>query len=243
MIFHIITLFPEMFSSFLGNGVIGRAIDKKIISIRLSNLRDFAVDKHGSVDDYQYGGGPGMLLRPEPVFMSYESIIESSEVTIDDPVVLLTPQGSTLKQPLLESFSSYKNIVLICGRYEGIDERVTKDIVSHEISIGDYIITGGELGAMLFIESLGRLIPGVLGSSDSNKTESFSSGILDYPQYTRPATYKDLRVPDVLLSGDHKKIELWRRKMALKRTLKRRPDLLEKIELSNLDKELLAEEE
>jgi tRNA (guanine37-N1)-methyltransferase len=243
VIFYVITLFPELFTSFLGNGVIGRAITKEIIDVRLSNLRDFAVDKHGTVDDYQYGGGPGMLLRPEPVFMSYDSIIESSEVSTDDPVVLLTPQGSTLNQPVLESFSSYKNIVLICGRYEGIDERVTQDLVSHEISIGDYIITGGELGAMLFIESLSRLVPGVLGSSDSNKSESFSSGILDYPQYTRPAVYRDLKVPDVLLSGDHKKIELWRRKMALKRTLERRPDLLENVELTFQDKELLGDEE
>lgn len=243
MIFHVITLFPEMFTSFLDYGVIGRAITKEIIDVRLSNLRDFAIDKHGTVDDYQYGGGPGMLLRPEPVFISYEAIVESSELTTDDPVVLLTPQGSTLNQPLLESFTSYKNIVLICGRYEGVDERVAQGLVSHEISIGDYIITGGELGAMLFIESLSRLVPGVLGSSDSNKTESFSSGILDYPQYTRPAIYKDLKVPDVLLSGDHKKIKLWRRKMALKRTLERRPDLLENVELSFQDEELLVEEE
>jgi len=243
VIFHVITLFPEIFTSFLDNGVIGRAMTKEIINVRFSNLRDFAVDKHGAVDDYQYGGGPGMLLRPEPVFMSYDSIVESSELTTDDPVVLLTPQGSTLNQPLLESFSSYKNIVLICGRYEGIDERVSQNLVSHEISIGDYIITGGELGAMLFIESLSRLVPGVLGSSDSNKSESFSSGILDYPQYTRPAVYRDLKVPDVLLSGDHKKIELWRRKMALKRTLERRPDLLENVELTFQDKELLGDEE
>ena len=243
MIFHVITLFPEMFTSFLDYGVIGRAITKEIIDVRLSNLRDFAIDKHGTVDDYQYGGGPGMLLRPEPVFISYENIVESSDLATDDPVVLLTPQGSTLNQPLLESFTSYKNIVLICGRYEGVDERVTQGLVSHEISIGDYIITGGELGAMLFIESLSRLVPGVLGSSDSNKTESFSSGILDYPQYTRPAIYKDLKVPDVLLSGDHKKIKLWRRKMALKRTLERRPDLLENVELSFQDEELLVEEE
>ena len=232
MRFHVVTIFPEMFDGLLDVGVLKRAINNRLIEVNLTDIRDFTTDKHRSVDDYQFGGGSGMLLKPDPLFKSVESIQQQQSLDINVPVILMSPQGRTLSQKIVEDLSRFENLVLVCGRYEGVDERVREHLVTDEISIGDYVLSGGELAAMVLIETISRLIPGVLGSIESAKDDSFTSELLQNPQYTRPSLFRDWSVPEVLLSGDHKEIEKWRRQEALRRTHQRRPDLLDKNKLT-----------
>lgn len=215
----ILTIFPEFFSSPLDVSIIKKAIDNKLLSINLHNIRSYALDKHAMVDDLPYGGGPGMVLKPEPIFKAIESLPKGK-------VILFSPQGELLKQSLAIELAKSNQLILICGRYEGVDERVSENIVDIELSIGDYILNGGEVAALVLIETIARLIPGVLGNEESLNNESFSRGILGYPQYTRPANFKGLNVPPVLLSGNHQEIKLWREKKALEKTYKNRKDLM-----------------
>ncbi|MGB4570117.1 MAG: tRNA (guanosine(37)-N1)-methyltransferase TrmD [Tepidanaerobacteraceae bacterium] len=234
---HVLTLFPEFFESPFNVSIIKRALDKGLIQIELINIRDFSRDKHKKVDDYPYGGGSGMVMKPEPIFKAVDYV----EKTIEGErrrIILMSPQGKAFNQSLARELSTEKNLVFICGHYEGIDERV-KTLITDEISIGDYILTGGEIPALAIIDAVTRLVPGVLGSSQSLEEESFSDGLLEYPQYTRPEVYRGLKVPDVLLSGNHKEIELFRRREALIRTREKRPDLFKKLKLTDFDKELL----
>ena len=230
MNFHILTLFPDMVMQGLGTSIIGRAVNNGLLSIEAVNIRDYAFNKHQSVDDYPYGGGAGMLMQAEPVYQAYEAIAE--KVKKKPRVVYLSPQGATFSQTMAEELAKEEELVLLCGHYEGIDERVLEEIVTDYVSIGDYVLTGGELPAMVVIDSVSRLVPGVLNNEESARTESFSDGLLEYPQYTRPADYKGLKVPDVLLSGHHGKIEEWRHEKSLERTKKYRPDLYEEYERS-----------
>lgn len=234
MIFDVITIFPEFFSSILEHGLLRRALKAKHIEIRLHNLRDFTDDAHHSVDDRPFGGGPGMIFKPEPVFRAVEAI-RNPEAS--SRVVLLTPQGSTFHQRMAEELSRESRLVLICGRYEGVDERVARHLATDEISIGDYVLSGGELAAAVIMEAVTRLLPGALGNEESRDEESFTaSGVfplgadagrfLDFPQYTRPVEFRGLKVPEVLLSGNHQQIREWRRREALLKTSRQRPDLL-----------------
>jgi tRNA (guanine37-N1)-methyltransferase len=224
----ILTLFPKMFEGVLGESIIKRAQNKGKVSIRVHNLRDWSGDKHKKVDDKPFGGGPGMVIKPQPLFDAIDDLKSPSS-----RVVLLTPQGKTLDQAVAGRFSKFKHLILVCGHYEGIDERFRKKAVTDEISLGDFILTGGEIPAIALVDCIVRLIPGVVGDKGSLEFESFTSGLLEYPQYTRPAVFRGLKVPEVLLSGDHKRIETWRKAMALKRTRRRRPDLFRR----NNDKE------
>ncbi|MCM1273115.1 MAG: tRNA (guanosine(37)-N1)-methyltransferase TrmD [Clostridium sp.] len=225
MNFHILTLFPDMVLSGLRESITGRAIEKGLIHINAVNIRDFAGNKYGHVDDYTYGGGAGMLIQAEPVYQAYKSI----EDKIMKPRVLyMTPQGNRFDQKMAEELSREQDIVLLCGHYEGIDERVLEMIVTDYVSIGDFVLTGGELPAMMIADAVSRLVPGVLGSDESAVYESFYDGLLEYPQYTRPEEFMGVKVPEVLLSGHHKNIEKWRHEQALLRTKERRPDLYEK---------------
>jgi tRNA (guanine37-N1)-methyltransferase len=230
--FDILSVFPEMFESPLNHSILKRAQEKGMAEIHLHNIRDYAFDKHRMTDDAPYGGGGGMVMKVEPIDNALASIVPSRDDTL---VVLLTPQGETFNQKIAEEMSRYFRIVLVCGHYEGVDERVRSHLVDREISIGDFILTGGELSAMVIIDAVARLIPGVLGNSDSASYDSFSAGLLEYPHYTRPGSYRGWQVPEVLLSGNHREIESWRRKESLIRTYLRRPDLLGKIELSDED--------
>ncbi len=224
MTFHVITLFPGIIRGALQDSILKKAQDKGLIQVEVYNLRDFAQGKHRTTDDYPYGGGGGMVLKPEPLFAAVHHIWER---TSDKPkVIYLTPEGTLLSQALAKDLAQQKSLILICGRYEGIDERVRLHLVDQEISIGDYVLTGGELAALVLIDVTSRLIPGVVGNEDSVKRESFYDNLLDYPHYTRPREFKGMKVPEVLLSGDHKKIEQWRKQQALQRTLERRPDLI-----------------
>ena len=209
MLIDIITIFPEVLKPYVNESILKIAQEKGKLEIRLHNLRDYTLDKHRKVDDRPFGGGPGMILTPEPVFRAVEHINQISKSKNENKakIILLTPQGKTLNQKLAEKLSKRKHLILICGRYEGVDERVRESLIDEEISIGDYILSGGELAALVLTDSLARLLPGVLGHKDSNVRESFSNNLLEYPQYTRPADFRGLRVPEVLLSGDHKKIE------------------------------------
>lgn len=234
---YILTLFPEFFESPFSVSIIKRAIDRNLVKVELINIRDFSHDKHKKVDDYPYGGGCGMVMKPEPIFESVEYVEKKIEST-NRRIILLSPQGKIFNQAIAQELSREQNLVFICGHYEGIDERV-KTIITDEISLGDFILTGGEIPALAVTDSVIRLVPGVLGSSDSPVDESFCNDLLEYPQYTRPEIYRGLKVPDVLLSGDHKKIEIYRRKEALIKTKEKRPDLFEKIELTEEDKKLL----
>jgi len=221
----IITIFPKMFEPILNESMIKRARDKGKVKIYVHNLRDYTLDKHRKVDDRPFGGGSGMLMSPEPIFRAVEDI--KPQATSHKPqVILLSPQGKTLTQKLAKKLARNKHLILICGHYEGIDERVRQHLADEEISIGDYVLTGGELPAMVLVDCLVRLIPGVLGDKNSLNFESFEGNLLEYPHYTRPAEFRGMRVPQVLLSGDHNKIEVWRKNQALSRTKQRRPDLL-----------------
>ncbi len=227
MKFDIITIFPELFTGVLECGILRRAAQSGLVQIRLVNLRDFAGDKHRSVDDRPYGGGEGMIFMPAPLFEAVE-FCRATEENDSSQVVLLSPQGSPWSQKLAEEFSTIAHLMLICGRYEGVDQRVIDHLVDREVSIGDFILTGGEIPAMVILDSVVRLIPGALGSRESAINESFSTGLLDYPQYTRPAEYRGYAVPEVLLSGDHAKIEKWRREKSIAKTKQARPELMEK---------------
>lgn len=230
MNFHIMTLFPEMVKNGLSESITGRAMEKGIININTVNIRDFAGNKYGHVDDYTYGGGAGMLMQAEPVYKAYQSVAKTVKNTSDEAprVLYMTPQGTPFNQSMAEELSKEENIVLLCGHYEGIDERVLKLIVTDNVSIGDFVLTGGELPAMMIVDAVSRLVPGVLGSDESALYESFYDGLLEYPQYTRPEVFMDMKVPDVLLSGHHKNIADWRYEKSLERTKERRPDLFDK---------------
>jgi tRNA (guanine37-N1)-methyltransferase len=231
----VLTLFPEMFRGVFEAGVIGRAAEQGLVNIGLHNFRDQAHDRHRTVDDYPYGGGAGMVLKPEPIFEAVEAIKEDSDI----PVVLLSPAGRLFTQRVAEEFAGYSGMIIICGRYEGVDERVAEHLATDEVSIGDYILTGGEIAAMVIIDAVVRLLPGVLGSELSPREDSHVAGLLEYPQYTRPPGYRGWPVPEVLLSGNHAKISGWRREQSIRRTLERRPELLDRIELSPEEKRLI----
>jgi len=236
----ILTLFPQMFDGLLNCSIIGRARERGLVDIRLHDIRGYTHDKHHVVDDYPYGGGAGMVLKPEPIFEAVESI--KSELGLSAvPIILLTPQGRLFTQGTARELAGYQHLILICGHYEGVDERVADHLVSDEISIGDYLLSGGEVAAMAVMDCVVRLLPGVLGSEVSLVEESHIGGLLEYPQYTRPPVYRGLAAPSVLLSGDHGEIARWRRKQSLLRTAKRRPDLIEKAVLAPEDKILLSE--
>jgi tRNA (guanine37-N1)-methyltransferase len=238
MRFDILTLFPDMFSSPLRESILGKAIEKGLIQIRTINIRDFSLDKHQVVDDSPYGGGQGMVMKVEPIARSIESVKSQYPSA---RIIFLTPQGKPFSQDLARRLSTQPHLILLCGRYEGVDERVRDLFIDEEISIGDYVLTGGELAAMVLIDAVSRLIPGVLGSDRSAGEDSFFNFLLEYPQYTRPFDFRGRCVPEVLLSGNHSAIALWRRKEALKRTSLRRPELLAKANLSEEDKKLLEE--
>jgi len=233
----IITIFPKMFAPVLNESIIKRAQGKRKVQIYIHNLRDYSTDKHKKIDDRPFGGGAGMVMRPEPIFSAVETLKSKTKDLIPKTkVILLTPQGKTLTQRLAKKLSKYKHLILICGHYEGIDERVRRYLVDEEVSIGDYVLTGGELPAMVLADCLIRLLPGVLGDKNSLNFESFEGNLLEYPQYTRPAEFKGLPVPKELLSGNHKKIEIWRKKEALKRTKQKRPDLLRNTRSYRMDR-------
>ena len=225
----ILTLFPEMFQGPFNFSILKRAIDHGLVSINIHNIRDYTHDKHRTVDDYAYGGGAGMILKPEPIFEAVESIKSGIKQEIGElPVILLTPQGRLFSQQIAQELSTYSRLILICGHYEGVDERVREHLVTDEISIGDYVLSGGELAAMVVVDAVVRLLPGVLGSEASLVDDSHVAGLLEYPQYTRPVEYRGWSVPEVLLSGNHAQIAKWRREQAIRRTQERRPELLDK---------------
>ncbi len=238
----ILTLFPQMFQGPFSPGIFQRAIDHKLVRVNIHNIRDYTHDKHHTVDDYAYGGGAGMILKPEPIFEAVESIksdIYREEGVGELPIILLTPQGRLFSQETALKLSRYSHLILICGRYEGVDERVREKLVTDEISIGDYVLGGGELAAMVVVDAVVRLLPGVLGSETSPLDDSHATGLLEYPQYTRPAVYREWSVPEVLLSGNHAQIAKWRREQAIIRTLQRRPELLDKANLNLEERQLV----
>lgn len=236
----VLTLFPEMFTGVFESSILGKAQEKGIAQLNAINFRKYANNKHHTVDDYPYGGGGGMVLKPEPVFAAVEDLQAQAE---EPPrVILMCPQGERFTQRKAEELSSYNHLVFICGHYEGYDERIRQHLVTDEISVGDYVLTGGELPAMTVIDSVVRLLPGTLGNESSAVTDSYSTGLLEYPHYTRPAVFREWSVPDELLSGHHANIEKWRREQSLLRTLERRPDLLEHVELTKKEKQWLEEQ-
>jgi len=227
--FHVLTLFPEMFEGILNYGILSRAVDRDLLSVGLHNIRDFAHDRHSTVDDYPYSGGPGMVMKPEPLFEAVETVIESNRIGCTAPVILLTPQGRVFTQEVAEELAEQDDILLICGRYEGFDERARQFLATDELSIGDYVLAGGEIAAMVVVEAVSRLVPGVVGSPESPANDSFTTRLLQHPLYTRPARFRDMVVPEVLLSGHHAEVARWQRREALRRTFERRPDLLERL--------------
>ncbi len=237
MNFHILTLFPEMVLQGLNTSILGRAIKEGHITINATNIRDFANNKHNHVDDYPYGGGAGMVIQPEPVYQAYQSACK--DMTTKPRVIYLTPQGKVFNQSMAEEFAQEENLIFLCGHYEGIDERVLDKIVTDNVSIGDYVLTGGELPAMVMIDAISRKVPGVLNNELSSEIETFYDNLLEYPQYTRPEEWQGEKVPEVLLSGHHGNIEKWRREKSLERTLEHRPELLQNANLSKRDMEYL----
>ncbi|MHC5227531.1 tRNA (guanosine(37)-N1)-methyltransferase TrmD [Enterococcus sp. LJL99] len=235
----VLTLFPRMFTGPLGESIIGKAVERKLLEIKVSNFRDYSANKHQSVDDYPYGGGAGMLLKVQPIYDNLESIAEQNPHT-KQRIILLDPAGKQFDQKMAEDFSKEEHLVFICGHYEGYDERI-RSLVTDEVSLGDYVLTGGELGAMVMIDATVRLLPEVLGNNLSAQTDSHSTGLLEHPQYTRPAEFNGMKVPEVLTNGNHKLIDEWQQKESLRRTLERRPDMLEKVELTELQSKWLAE--
>ena len=231
MNFHVLTLFPEMIQQGMNTSIIGRAITGGYLSVEAINIRDYAFNKHQKVDDYPYGGGAGMLMQAEPVYLAYQSIEE--KIGYRPRVVYLTPQGSVFNQTMAKDFAKEKDLVFLCGHYEGIDERVLEEVVTDLVSIGDYVLTGGELPAMVMMDSISRMVPGVLSNQESGETESFAGNLLEYPQYSRPEEWHGKKVPPVLLSGHHANIEAWRREQSILRTAKNRPDLRKKADLTN----------
>ena len=239
MQFEVFTLLPEVFPPYLESSILQRARQRGLVGIRIHNIRDYTHDKHHTTDDTPYGGGGGMVMKPQPVFEAVESVLGAKAGV---PVILLTPQGRVFSQTIAEGLSQHERIALICGRYEGVDERIRAHLVTDEISIGDYVLTGGELPALILIDAVSRLIPGVLGDPEGASDDSHAMGLLEYPHYTRPPQFRGWSVPEVLLSGDHAAIQKWRRRQALLRTLERRPDLLEKGNLSEEDRQFIDNE-
>lgn len=237
MRFDVFSLFPEVFEPYLQTSILQRAQARNLVEVRLHNIRDWAKDKHHITDEEPYGGGGGMVMKAEPIFTAVEDVLGAPPTC---PVILLTPQGRTFSQGMAETLLQHERLGLLCGRYEGIDERVRQHLVTDEISIGDYVLTGGELPALVLIDAIARLIPGALGDPQGAWNDSHASGLLEYPQYTRPADFRGWQVPEVLVSGDHARIERWRREQALLRTWQRRPDLLEHADLSAADQAFLA---
>jgi tRNA (guanine37-N1)-methyltransferase len=237
MQFEVFTLLPEVFPPYLESSILQRARQRGLIDVRLHNIRDWARDKHHTTDDMPYGGGGGMVMKPEPVFDAVESILGPSSGV---PVILLTPQGRVFSQMVARELSAHERIALLCGRYEGVDERIRTGLVTDEVSIGDYVLTGGELPALILIDALTRLLPGALGDPTGAEDDSHASGLLEYPHYTRPPEFRGMTVPEVLVSGDHAKIEKWRREQSLLRTLERRPDMLEYVHLTEAEQEFLS---
>ncbi len=241
MQFEVFTLLPEVFPSYLETSILKRARERGLIDVRIHNIRDYTHDRHHTTDDLPYGGGGGMVMKPEPVFEAVESVLglvspqTPPEPVSNIPIILLTPQGRVFNQTIAAEISQHPRIALICGRYEGIDERIREGLVTDEISIGDYVLTGGELPALIVIDAVARLLPDVLGDPTGAEDDSHAMGLLEYPHYTRPPEFRGSKVPDVLLSGDHAKINKWRREQALERTFRKRPDMLEKAELTKED--------
>lgn len=227
MNFHILTLFPDMVLQGLHTSILGRAAARGDIAIEAVNIRDYTTDKHGKVDDYTYGGGAGMLMQAQPVYDAWKSVIDRIGQEKKCRVIYVTPQGKTFHQEMAKELAKEEELIFLCGHYEGIDERVLEEIVTDEISLGDYVLTGGELAAMVMVDAIARLVPGVLHNDESAQTESFSDGLLEYPQYSRPEIWHEKRVPEVLLSGDHAKVDAWRLAQSLERTREKRPDLYE----------------
>jgi tRNA (guanine37-N1)-methyltransferase len=236
----ILCLFPETFVSPLNQSIIKRAREQGLVNIVIHNIRDYTSDRHHTVDDYSYGGGPGMVLKPEPIFEAVAAIKEKLGVS-EVPVILLTPQGRLFSQSVAKELAHHPHLMLICGHYEGFDERVCEYLATDEISIGDYVLSGGELAALVVVDAMVRLIPGVLGSDESASSDSHSNGLLEYPQYTRPQVYRGWSVPSVLLSGNHGEIARWRRRQAILRTAKRRPELLEKGNICDEERKWILE--
>ncbi|RED65996.1 tRNA (guanosine(37)-N1)-methyltransferase TrmD [Cohnella lupini] len=231
----VLTLFPEMFSGVFGSSILGKARDKGLVSLNTVNFRDFSNNKHNTVDDMPYGGGGGMVLKAEPIFGAVEHVVERQSEHSDGKkprIILMCPQGATFSQEIAQELSGESHLIFVCGHYEGYDERIREFLVTDELSVGDYVLTGGELPAMVVVDAVVRLLPGVLGNDQSAVTDSFSDGLLEYPHYTRPAEFRGWKVPDTLLSGHHAEIVKWRRKQSLERTLDRRPELLEQAELT-----------
>ena len=236
----ILSLFPEMFAGVFGCSITKRAIEKNILDIEITNSRDFAMNKHNQVDDTAYGGGAGMVMKPEPIFRAVESVKAKTNIK-NHKVVLMCPTGKPFNQQKAIELAKYEQLIFICGHYEGFDNRIVQNLADEVISIGDYVLTGGELPAMVVVDAVSRMLPGVLGSGESAPTDSFYNGLLEYPQYTKPREYRGLKVPDILVSGDHAKIAKWRRRESLRITFLNRPDLLDNVELSKEDKKFLAE--
>ncbi|MBE5990273.1 MAG: tRNA (guanosine(37)-N1)-methyltransferase TrmD [Paenibacillaceae bacterium] len=237
MNYHILTLFPDMVLNGLNTSIIGRAVEKGLLSIEAIDIRDYSTDKHHSVDDYPYGGGAGMVMQPMPICEAYDDLC--NKIGKKPRVIYMTPQGTVFNQTIAGELAKEEDLVFLCGHYEGIDERALNLVATDFLSIGDYVLTGGELPAMVMIDCISRLIPGVLKNETSAEFESFHDNLLEYPQYTRPEEYRGLKVPEVLLSGHHKNIDIWRREQSIKRTLERRPDLLEEAVLSKKEVEYL----
>jgi tRNA (guanine37-N1)-methyltransferase len=235
----VLSLFPDMFSGVFGQSMLKRAQEREAVTFRVLDFREFSSNKHRNVDDYPYGGGAGMVLTPQPLFDAVEELTKNDSTK--PRIVLMCPQGKPFNQKKAEEFSKEEHLIFLCGHYEGYDERVREYLVTDEVSIGDYVLTGGELGAMVVIDAVTRLLPDVLGKEESHLQDSFSTGMLEHPQYTRPADFRGMKVPAVLMSGNHKHIEEWRKKESLRRTFERRPDLLEKKELTKDEKRLLEE--
>jgi len=239
--YYILTLFPQMIMDGLNTSIIGRAVENQLLNIQAIDIREFSTNKHKKVDDYPYGGGAGMVMQAESIYLAYEAVREKSNRPAR--VIYLTPQGSTFTQNMAREFAKEEELIFLCGHYEGVDERVLEEIVTDYVSIGDYVLTGGELPAMVMVDAIARLLPGVLSNEDSAEHESFENNLLEHPHYSRPVTWKDRAVPEVLLSGHHKNIQTWRQEQSLLRTLERRPELLEKALLSEEDKKFLEKVE
>lgn len=234
--FYVLTLFPEMIDAALSHSIIGRAVNEGIINVEAVNIRDFSKDKHRHVDDYPYGGGAGMVMQPQPIYDAYKSIEEKAGKA---RVIYMSPQGKRFNQKIAEELSQEESIILLCGHYEGVDERIIEEIVTDEISIGDFVLTGGELAAAAIIDAVSRLVPGVLNKEESHEIESFSDGLLEYPQYTRPPVFMGREVPEVLLSGHHANIDKWRREQSIIRTYQKRPDMLDEAVLTAKERKFL----
>lgn len=238
MNFHVLTLFPDMIRDGFQTSITGRAVEKGLLSLDTVNIRDFSVNKHNRVDDYPYGGGAGMVMQAEPVYLAYQSVAE--KLPKKPKVLYMSPQGKVFNQRMAEELAQEEELVFLCGHYEGIDERVLEEIVDEEVSIGDYVLTGGELPALVIMDAVARLVGGVLHNEDSAEFDSFHDNLLEYPQYSRPEVWRDKAVPPILMSGHHANVEKWRREQSLIRTLERRPDLLENANLTKQDKKFLA---